>query len=120
MKLSLAAYLAIALAIALVGDVVLLMKLGAAKPQCKADMAIATVHADQGVRKDEDKRDVKLDAVSIDTKADAHAAVATVEKQTNERAQTIDRVPVTGDCRAPVGLPRLDAAVDQANAAAGN
>lgn len=66
------------------------------------------------------KRDTTLEAVSAKTKADTHVAVGKVERDTHERAEAIDRVPVHGGCAAPVGLPRLDAAVDQANAAAGH
>lgn len=118
--MKLTAYLGIALALSLLANLILGWQLAGAKPKCEASKAVATVHADQGVRADEGKRDVKLDKASADTKADTHAAVGKVEKQTNERAQAIDRVPVHGGCAAPVGLPSLDAAVDQANRAAGH
>lgn len=112
--------LCIALALSLLANGVLGWKLAGAKPKCEASKAVATVEADRAVRADETKRDTKLDRITTETKADTRKAVAVVEKQTDERAQAIDRVPAAGDCRAPVGLPSLDAAVDQANAAAGD
>lgn len=39
---------------------------------------------------------------------------------TNEREDTYRRVPVTGACRMPVGLPDLRPAVEAARAAAGD
>lgn len=118
--MKLTAYLGIALALSLLANVVLGWNLAGAKPKCEASKAVATVRADQGVRADEGKRDAKLDKVSAETKADTHAAVGKVEKETHERAEAIERVVVHGGCAAPVGLPRLDAAVDKANAAAGH
>lgn len=119
MKFSLTAYLAIALALSVIGNCVQLYRAGGAKPRCEAAQAKSVVKADRGVRADENARDKKLDAVSRDSKADTAQAVGKVESKTHERAAAIDAVPVSGNCRAPVGLPPLDAAVDQANRAAG-
>ena len=120
MKLTLPIYLAIALALSLVANGVLGWKLAGAKPKCEASKAIATVKADQVVRSDETKRDTKLDRVTVETKADTRKATGKVQEQAHARAEAIDRIPVSGACRAPAGLPALDAAVDQANRAAGD
>jgi hypothetical protein len=120
MRLTLPIYLAIALALSLLANGVLGWKLAGAKPRCEASKAVATVKADQAVRAEETKRDTKLDKVTVETKADTGKAVAKVKEQTHARAEAIDRVAVSGACRAPAGLPALDAAVDQANAAAGD
>ncbi len=120
MKLTLPIYLAIALALSLLANGVLGWRLAGAKPRCEASKAVATVKADQAVRAEETKRDTKLDKVTVETKAHTGKAVAKVKEQTRERAEAIDRVPAGTGCAAPVGLPSLDAAVDQARAAAGH
>lgn len=120
MKLSLTAYLALALVLSLIGNAAQLYLAGGQKPKCELEQATETIQADKQVRKEENVRDKKLDAVDRNTKADTNKAVTKVEEQTHERAAAIDRVPVVGSCRAPVGLPDLGPAVDQANAAAGD
>lgn len=111
----------------LIGNVVLLAvalflgwRLAGAAPRCDLKQATETGKANVQVRKDEGARDTKLDKVAQATKADTRKEVGKVEDQTRARAEKIDRVPVTGGCRRPDGLPPLDAAVDQANAAAGD
>lgn len=47
-------------------------------------------------------------------------AVRKAKERTGDREQAIERVPVTGACVRPDGLPRLDGAADEANAAAGH
>lgn len=120
MKLQLSAYLLIALGISLLANLLLGWQLAGAKPKCEASKAVATVKADQTVRRDETKRDTKLDAVTVETQADTRKAVGKVLEDTRERSQAIERVVVRGDCVRPPGLPALDAAVDKANAAAGH
>lgn len=119
MKFTTTIYLAIALAISLAGNAFLGWRLAGAKPRCEASKAVATVKADQDVQLEQGKRDTKLDAVSANTKADAKKATGKVQEQTRARTEAIERVVVRGDCARPVGLPALDAAADQARAAAG-
>lgn len=120
MKLSLTFYLAAALVVSLVVNAVQLYLAGGQKPKCELGKAEAVIDANDQQRAEESKRDEKLDKVTWETQIQTRTAVVQVEKETNERAAAIDRVPVSGDCRAPVGLPDLDAAVDKANAAAGH
>lgn len=88
--------------------------------ECEGEKSGATLDANVQVRQAEAKRDEKLDAVAVEVKADTRDAVRTAKEDTHERAEAIDRVPAGPGCAAPVGLPALDAAVDQANAAAGD
>lgn len=124
MKLSLAAYLAIALALSLAlslaGNAVQLYLAGGQKPKCELKQAEGTIAADKRQAKDTAARDKAGDKIDRESQAATNNAVSKTEGQKNDRAQAIDRVPVTGGCRAPVGLPDLAAAVDQANAAAGH
>lgn len=113
--------------ISVIGNVVLLAlavflgwQLAGAGAHCVAEQATETGKANVVVRKAEAKRDTALDKVTTETKADTRKAVRKTQEQTRARAEAIDRVPVDGGCRRPVGLPPLDAAVDQANAAAGD
>lgn len=89
-------------------------------PECEAEKSSATLDANVQVRKAEIVRDEKLDEATVETKADTREAVQAAKEDTHERAERIDRVPAGPGCAAPVGLPALDAAVDQANAAAGD
>lgn len=114
-------------AYSLLGNVVLLglviflgWQLAGAKPKCEAKQATNTVAANNSQRKDDDKRDQKLDGVTATTKADTGKALAKAEEHTNARASAIDAARTSGGCRAPVGLPSLRGAVDEANAAAGD
>ncbi|NUT14361.1 MAG: hypothetical protein HOQ33_07640 [Cupriavidus sp.] len=113
--------------ISILGNVLLLAialflgwQLASAGARCDSEQATETGKANAEVRRDETKRDQRLDQVTTNTKANARKAVAKTQEQTRARAEAIDRIPVAGDCRRPVGLPPLDAAVDQANAAAGD
>lgn len=120
MKLGPMLYLALALALSIAVNVALGWRLAGAKPRCAAGKATATVAANGTVRREEGRRDQKLDTVTLETRTDTRKAIATAQEKTNARAQAIDGVVVRGDCRRPAGLPPLDAAVDQANAATGD
>lgn len=120
MKLSLLQISLIANAVMLVVALFLGWRLAGAAPRCDLKRASETGKANVEVRKEEGQRDRKLDTVTTNTKADTRKAVGKVQEQTRARAEAIDRVPVDGGCRRPDGLPPLDAAVDQANAAAGD
>lgn len=88
--------------------------------ECDASKANATLDANVDTRKAEGERDEKLDEAKADVQDDTREAVKAAKEDTHERAEAIDRVPAGPGCAAPVGLPALDAAVDQANAAAGD
>ena len=119
-KLSLTAYLAIALILSLGFNAFQLYRAGGAKPRAEAATAKATVKADQVVVAEQTARDTALDKVTIETKVDTLKGVAKVQEQARERAEAINRVPAdAAGCDAPVGLPDLRPAVDQARAAAG-
>lgn len=120
MKVSVLQASLVANAVLLVAALVLGWRLAGAAPRCEAKQAADTGNANVQVRKDEGTRDKKLDGVTAATKTETLGAVRQTQEQTYGRAAAIDRVPVTGDCRSPVGLPDLGAAVDQANAAAGD
>jgi hypothetical protein len=120
MKLSVTTYLAIALGLSLTGNCVQLYLAGGQKPKSELKQANGVIQADKQQAKDTANRDKAGDKIDRESKADTNAKVGKAEGQKNDRAQAIDRVPVNGSCRAPVGLPDLAGAVDQANAAAGN
>lgn len=88
--------------------------------ECDASKSNATLDANVDTREAEGVRDGKLDKAKTETQDDTREAVARAKDETHERAEAIDRVPAGAGCAAPVGLPALDAAVDQANAAAGD
>lgn len=120
MKLSLTGYLLIAVTALVAGNIFTGYMWATASSRCTASKAVATGNANETQAKSESKRDKALDAVAVDTKADTRKEVAKTQDKTNERAAAIDRVPTTGACRRPDGLPSLDAAVGEANAAAGH
>ena len=122
MKLSLTAWLAIALALSLVGNAAQLYLAGGQKPKCELKQANDTIKASDQLRTEEAARDQALDDITWETRVDTTAAVTTTEKKTHERAAQIDAVPLPAGpgCDAPLGLPDLGPAVDQANAAAGH
>lgn len=91
-----------------------------AKPECEVKQERATNKANVQLRKDEGKRDTALDKIDATTKAATGKAIAKAEENTHARDAAIAAVSVSGVCRMPDGLPSLDAAVDEANAAAGD
>lgn len=107
-------------AVLLVLSVGLGWRLAGAAPRCELKQVAATGEANVQIRKEESKRDEKLDAATNTAKAETRKEVSKAQEQTRARAETIDRIPVDGSCRRPDGLPDLGPAVDQANAAAGD
>src|SRR5690606_35197052 len=85
-KLPLAAWLAIALALSLAGNAVQLYLAGGQKPKCEASKANAVVAANDQLHKDEAKRDRALDSATRATQEQTRTAVVQVEKETHERA----------------------------------
>lgn len=120
MKLSVLQVSLAANAVLLVVAIGLGWRLAGAAPRCELKQATNTGNANAQLRKEEGKRDEKLDAATTTAKTDTRKEVGKAQEQTRARAETIDRIPVDGSCRRPDGLPDLGPAVDQANAAAGD
>lgn len=118
MKFSLLGYLAIGLAASLLLSGFLGWRLAGAGQRCRANMEQAARIAIQDERKRADKADKQAGEIAAQVGQETVEAVATGQGNTNEREVEIRTVVVHGDCRMPVGLPRLDPAVSEANAAA--
>lgn len=119
MKLGLTGYLILAVALLGLSTALCGYKWATASARCRADMAEEVGKANEKVRKAEEDRDKALDKVTVETKADTKQEVTKAQEKTEERATVIERVVVTGSCKAPQGLPSLDNAVEEANKAAG-
>lgn len=119
MKLELTACLAIGLAVSLVGNAFLGWQWAGAKAECRADMQKAARIAIENERERASKADEEAVGIEVTTSAATTAATRKAQGDTHAREQAIRSVGTTGECRMPRGLPRLDPAVDEANAAAG-
>jgi hypothetical protein len=111
--------LALLLLLSMVVNGFLFWQWAQAKPECKAATSGATLKANEGLRASEATRDTKLDKVTADVRADTQQKTNATQDKTHAREAIIQTVVVRGDCVAPVGLPPLDAAVGEANAATG-
>lgn len=120
MKLSLTGYLLVAVILLVGGNIFTGYMWATASSRCTASKAVASGKANEDQAKGEAKRDKALDALATDTKADTRKEVAKTQDKTHERAAAIDGVPTSGACRRPDGLPSLDVAVGEANAAVGH
>lgn len=120
MKLELTALLAIGLVASLLGNAFLGWQWAESSAECAAKQQAA---ANKALR-DEWKRLEGADrrALEIGREQGEQTARAARDAQqgTNEREDTYRRVPVTGACRMPDGLPDLRPAVEAARAAAGD
>lgn len=112
-------YIAGALALSLAANAFLGWQWAGAKAECRADMQKAARIAIENERKRADKADEEAVGISTIVGAATTAAVREVIGDTHEREQVIRAVPATGGCRMPAGLPSLQPAIDEANAAAG-
>jgi len=123
MKIQLTTGLAIGLALSLVGNAVLgigwARSSAAAEANCRADMVEAARIAIVRERKRAADAESESVAISTVTHAEGLAETRGAQGRTHARSQAINAVPVTGQCRMPVGLPSQQPAVDEANAAAG-
>lgn len=117
MKLSLTAYLVIALALSGAATVFLGWRLAASGQRCETEKAQAERNAVIAERDRAAAEEKKAAAIADETKSEARAASAASQVSTNARETAIRNVSVRGDCRMPAGLPSLQPAVDEANAA---
>lgn len=114
------ALLALALGLALWGNVHQYGSGRAAAQTCRANMIEAARLAIIAERDRAAKADQEASAIVEDTRRETRAGVTTAQEATNARAAEIQAVVVRGDCRMPDGLPSLQPAIDAANAAAGH
>ena len=110
--------LAGALVLSLVGNGVLLRKAWTANAQCQTDMERAARIAIENERKRAADAEEQADAIVAEQREETANNVSDAQRNTNAREAKIQTVVVHGDCRMPDGLPRLDPAVAEANAAA--
>jgi len=112
------AILGIALALSLWGNLHQYGTHRAAKETCRANMVEA---AKKGIELERDraaKAERQAQAIAKQSKDQAAADARGAQENTNGRKAQIRTVVVRGDCRMPAGLPSLQPAVDEANAAA--
>lgn len=112
-------YLAGGLALSLAANAFLGWQWAGAKAECRADMVEAAKIAIERERDRAGKADEEAVGISTIVGAATSAAVREVIGDTHERDKAIRAVPATGACRMPDGLPSLQSAIDEANAAAG-
>lgn len=120
MRLSLTGYVLIALAASLLANAYLGWQWAGAKAECRADMERAAFIAITDERARAAKAATQAGEIARDTKADTREGVTEGQGNSNAREQNIRAAVVHGDCRMPVGLPRLTQAVSEANAAGGD
>lgn len=120
MRLSLIGYVLIALAASLLGNAWIGWQWAGAKAECRADMERAAFIAITDERARAATAATRAGEIARDTKADTREGVTAVQGNSNAREQNIRGVVVHGDCRMPIGLPRLTQAVIEANAAGGD
>lgn len=118
MKLTLTGYLLIAMIASAGANVFLGWRLASASQRCRVEMVEAAKIAIEDERKRAAKDEATAAGIAADTKNEARDAVAASQETTNDREAAIRTVVVRGDCRMPVGLPSLQPAIDEANAAA--
>lgn len=117
-RLSLTGYLILAMIVSAGVNVFLGYRLAGASQRCRADMVTAAKIAIENERKRAAKDEATATEIADDTKNEARDAVAASQGNTNDREGAIRTVVVHGDCRMPAGLPSLQPAIDEANAAA--
>lgn len=120
MKLQLTGWLMIALGASVLVNLFLGWQWAGAKADCRADMERAAGIAISNERTRAAQAAEQAGEIARDTRADTREGVTAGQGNTNAREQAIRSGVVHGDCRMPVGLPRLTQAVDEANAAGGD
>lgn len=93
--------------------------IGVGEAKCEAKWATAVAAANARQAKREAKREAIAATIATDTKAKAAAATARTEENSHAIEVQIIRVPVSGRCIKPAGLPDLGPSVNAANAANG-
>lgn len=110
--------LALLLALSLLANMRLLRAHWQAEAACRTAQAEGKAKAIAAEASRAAKADKQADAIAADTRTDTRTATRAAQGKTDARTQQIRTVVVTGDCRMPDGLPSLQPAVDEANAAA--
>lgn len=117
-KLTLAGYLLVALAVSAAGNGFLAWRLAGANQRCEAEKNDARAEAVEAERDRVAAEDRKGGEIAAETKSETQDAVFANQTDSNAREQQIRTVVVHGDCRMPAGLPSLQPAINAANAAA--
>lgn len=110
--------LALLLALSLLANVRLLRAHWQAEATCRTAQAEGQAKAIAAEAARTAKADQQADTIAADTRTDTRTATRAAQGETDARTQQIRTVVVTGDCRMPDGLPSLQPAIDEANAAA--
>lgn len=110
--------LALLLALSLLGNLRLLRAHWQAEAECRTAQVEGQAKASAAEAARAAKADKQADAIAADTRTDTRTATRAAQGNTDARTQQIRTVVVTGHCRMPDGLPSLQPAVDEANAAA--
>lgn len=112
--------LSVALALSIAGNAVLGWKLAKAGEKCRAGMVEAARIAIERERERAGKADRQAGQIAQETGTETRKSAAVAQEKTHARDQAVSDVRVTGECRMPAGLPSLQPAIDEANAAAGD
>lgn len=118
MKLSLPGYLAAALLLSSGWAAFATYRWATASVRCDARIAEARAHAEAGAREDVRRAQLAAAGIFAAERADLVSALAIASSNSGSRATQILRVPVTGACVMPAGLPSLQPAVEEARRAA--
>lgn len=96
-------------------------KAGAAKAECRVQMEQAASIAIEAEQKRATQAEAQARAIAADTRADTTRSAAQTQRNTYARETALAGVAVAGDCRMPAGgMPSIQPAIDEANAAAGD
>jgi hypothetical protein len=120
MKLQALGYALIALALSLAGNAFLGWQWAESSVECKAKQLAAANSALREEWKRLEGADRRALEIARRIGAETADAARDAQQGTNQREDDYRRVPVTGECRMPVGLPDLRPAVEAARAAAGD
>lgn len=118
MKLSLTAYLIAALVVSAGWGAFATYRWTTASTRCDARIAGARADAEADAREDVRRAQLTAAGIFAAERADLVSALASASSNTGNRATQILRVPVTGACVMPAGLPSLQPAVEEARRAA--
>lgn len=118
MKLTLAGYLLVAVIALAITNLVTGYLWLTAGARCKADKAQAVTKAQEAAAEHYSKARDVASRIFDGTRADTAADLTDAAGSTSDRAVQIIRVPVTGGCTMPAGLPSLQPAVEEARRAA--
>ena len=113
--------LAAALLLSLIANGYLVKRVWTAKADCRADMVEAARIGIENERERAAAADKQAGGIVIDTRKQTAHSVAQAQRNTNARETQLRGVAVAGGCRMPTdGVPSIQTAINEANAAAGN